>query len=579
VSKEKLPNRQVLKSWCKALDAAHQLGLRSSLFTLLMIKCLSLFSLLIGFYFFASIAHCWVVDSAEAHQRDLTGLALSLLLAWLFQGLYNAIFMQRKMSLLMKLEHLFLSVMATGQHAVVRQHSTYYWQSLWQHQLEAFADWAMEYRVQQSVAVVVPLIALSGIFFVNPVIGLGLVVTLPVVPLFMVIVGKGAAALHQKHFVALERLGSLFTDRLSALSMLTSFRAHERQTALLSQASDNLNSRTMKVVSVAFLSNSVLDFFATLSVALVAVFIGFTLLGELQIGPPINLQEGLWVLLVVPLLLSEMKKLGQIYHQKAQAEAACLELEPIFAASKKQTAASTHTGDKYAVFTGFSVQEFCVYDFKHQRNDEKPVRCDALVYAPTLSVAPGACILLSGRSGSGKTVLLEALAGQRPTSHSVDAKPAWLTQQPVILPGTVRENLCLDDEFEDSRLEGVLRAVELIDWLYRLPNGLDTAMTEHPPLSGGEAQRLALARLLLRDHDIWLLDEPTAHLPDEQHHRLAKLIYHLGQGKTLIWASHKVLPANWFNGFWTIKNHTLSESLTSRRDKYVASEESANDEQ
>ena len=106
--------------------------------------------------------------------------------------------------------------------------------------------------------------------------------------------------------------------------------AHQKQTALLKDASENLNARTMKVVSVAFLSNSVLDFFATLAVALTAVFIGFSLLGELSIGPEITLQQGLWILLTVPLLLSEMKKLGQVYHQKALAEAAKAELAPLF---------------------------------------------------------------------------------------------------------------------------------------------------------------------------------------------------------------------------------------------------------
>jgi ATP-binding cassette subfamily C protein CydD len=79
-------------------------------------------------------------------------------------------------------------------------------------------------------------------------------------------------------------------------------------------------------------------------------------------------------------------------------------------------------------------------------------------------------------------------------------------------------------------------------------------MTDYPALSGGEAQRLSLARALLRDAEVWLLDEPTAHLPDSQHHRLSSLIYSLTQQKTLLWASHKALPAQWFSHFWTIEN-------------------------
>ena len=312
------------------MDSAQSLGLRRSLMSQVAVKCLSLFSLIIGFYYFSNIAQDWVVNKTPATRGDIVGLSICLALCWLFQGAFNALSSRGKVKVLDKLEAHLKQVFVARQHALIRQHSVYYWQTLWLQHIQAFTDWALEYRVQQMIAVIVPLLALAVIFYVNPVIGLGLLLTLPVVPLFMIIVGKGAAALHRKHFVALERLGSLFTDRLAALPMLASFQAHQKQTDLLKQASENLNARTMKVVSVAFLSNSVLDFFATLAVALVAVFIGFSLLGELTIGPAITLQQGLWVLLTVPLLLSEMKKLGQVYHQKAQAEAAQDELYPLF---------------------------------------------------------------------------------------------------------------------------------------------------------------------------------------------------------------------------------------------------------
>ncbi|WP_334030852.1 ATP-binding cassette domain-containing protein [Alteromonas sp. P256] len=501
---------------------------------------------------------------AHGTHSHIIGLGFALLFAWLLQGVFNHKSIDTKTNTLAKLERVLTAVFANRQHALVRQQTVFYWQSVWQKQLHDVTDWAVEYSVQQAIAVIVPLLALAVIFVVNPVIGAGLLVTLPVVPLFMIIVGKGAAALHQKHFIALSRLGSMFTDRLAALPMLSTFEAHEKQTDLLKEASDTLNSRTMKVVSVAFLSNSVLDFFATLSVALVAVFIGFTLLNELNVGPEITLQQGLWILLVVPLLLSEMKRLGQIYHQKAQAESAMEALKPILASclcdieTKGVAVDATQTTSVHGESANrFFAEEFAVFDEIADAGQGK----SAIVSAQTLTLNKGDCILLSGRSGSGKTLLLEALAGQRRATHRCQWPSIWLTQHPVILPSSVRDNLCLYDRYTDQQLLAMLEKVELSNWLKQLPFGLDTLMTDYPLLSGGEAQRLSIARALLRDRPLWLLDEPTAHLPDEQHHRIAQLIYRLTQDKTVIWASHKALPANWFSGFWHIEHQQVIDKI------------------
>ena len=560
MTKEKVPNRQTLTSWCRQLDEAHKLGMRTSQTRLVVIKCLSLFSLIIGFYFFSHIAHSWVVNKAHGANSHIIGLGVALLFAWLLQGVFNHKYIDTKTNILVKLENALTGVFAIRQHALVRQQTVFYWQSVWQKQLHDVTDWVAEYSVQQAIAAIVPLLALAVIFVVNPVIGAGLLFTLPVVPLFMIIVGKGAAALHQKHFIALSRLGSMFTDRLAALPMLSTFQAHEKQTDLLKEASESLNSRTMKVVGVAFLSNSVLDFFATLSVALVAVFIGFTLLNELNVGPEITLQQGLWILLVVPLLLSEMKRLGQIYHQKAQAESAMEALKPILASSlcdaetKDDAVDATQTISAHGENANrFVAEKFALFDELAEAGQGK----SAIVSAQSLALNKGDCILLSGRSGSGKTLLLEALAGQRQATHRCQWPSVWLTQHPVILPGSVRDNLCLYDRYTDQQLIAMLDKVELSHWLKQLPFGLDTLMTDYPLLSGGEAQRLSIARALLRDRPLWLLDEPTAHLPDEQHHRIAQLIYRLTQDRTVIWASHKALPANWFSGFWHIEHQLV----------------------
>ncbi|MBQ4829105.1 ATP-binding cassette domain-containing protein [Alteromonas sp. MMG017] len=534
-------NRQTFQAGFNQLDNTLKLGVRRQVLIITLVKCVSLFSLIIAFYFFAHAMHEWVVDTRKASQFHIIGLSVALFISWLAQGLVNTLTLSCKSQLMQAMEQKLQRIFAEQQHALIRQHSLFYWQTLWVKHIRSIANWAFDYRVQQYVAVLVPLMALVVIFYVNPVIGMGLAIALPIVPLFMIIVGKGAASLHRKHFVALERLGGLFTDRLNALPLMASYRAHNTQMRLLNNASEQLNQRTMRVVGVAFLSSSVLDFFATLSVALVAVFIGFSLLGELNLGPDISLQQGLWVLLTVPLILSEMKKLGQVYHQKAEAEAASECLFSLF--NTLNDNAPAHKGEvkKRGVtnkpFSGFDAQDFDIPN---------------LLKAEHLKVAAGEHIRLNGVSGSGKTVLLEALAGHRNASHCFDGSCVWVSQTPVVLPSSVRDNLLLDAHYSDSALCEVLNSVELADWLSSLPDGLDTLMTEYPSLSGGEAQRLALARGLLRDPDIWLLDEPTAHIPDEQHHRLSQLIARVTQGKTVVWASHKLLPAHWFDTHWHV---------------------------
>ena len=533
-------NGQSLQAWFSQLDKTHTLGVRKKVLLLAVIKCLSLFSLIIAFYYFSQVIQDWVVSRQPASNQDIVGLSVSLFICWALQGMVNTLTLSFKDKLLSALEHQLHTIFATQQHALVRQNSIFYWQTLWVKHIQALTNWAYDYRVQQYVAVLVPVLALVVIFYVNAIIGFGLLIALPIVPIFMIIVGKGAASLHRKHFSALERLGGLFTDRLNALPLLASYRAHTTQTNLLENASKQLNDRTMKVVGVAFLSSSVLDFFATLSVALVAVFIGFSLLGELNLGPNISLQQGLWILLSVPLLLSEMKKLGQVYHQKAEAEAASECLFPLFDVNQVPNTDNLSLPDS---FSGFDAENFTV---------------PGLLKANHLTIHKGDHILLNGASGSGKTVLLEALAGQRHASHHLNANSVWINQTPVILPCSVRDNLLIDDAYTDSELYEVLNRVELTEWLAELENGLDTLMTEYPCLSGGEAQRLALARGLLRDADIWLLDEPTAHIPDEQHHRLSKLIAQITEGKTVLWASHKLLPAHWFNAHWHIANNEVT---------------------
>lgn len=445
----------------------------------------------------------------------------------------DAVSHRTKFSIENQLEAQLHRLLREQQISVTRQYSSTYWQQLLMNHLGDVGDYLTQYHVQKWVAGIAPLVVLAVILTVNPVVALSLLVTLPVVPLFMILIGRGTAAVHRRHFVALERLGDLFSDRLKGLSLITATGQHPHQLERMDQASRIVNRKTMQVVSVAFLNTTVLDFFSTVAIALVAVFIGFTMLGELTWGPDISLHQGLFMLMVAPLLFAELRQLGRLYHQKARAEAGAERFAEVLQSARSGGAPQAQ---EEAAWINFRVRT-------------------PRLHATQLTVGRGDWIRLSGASGSGKTSLLEALMGFRPASHSLGGEIAMLTQKACVLDKTLAFNLHLGHEgYSDDQLMTVLDEVGLLDWFQSLPEGLETRMGDGPAMSGGEAQRLALARILLLGKDRVLLDEPTAHLTEAQHVELAELIHRKLRDKTVIWSSHKPLPAAWFNQHWRIKN-------------------------
>ncbi|ALS97867.1 ABC transporter ATP-binding protein/permease [Lacimicrobium alkaliphilum] len=517
-----------LSNWLNANGAAH----RAALLLLTLFGVAAVVSQITLYWFLCSIAQTLIVEANPAQQSDVFSLGCAAFSWVMFEWSRQALSQRIELSISQQFQHRLHAQLLSGQYALVRQHNHFFWQQLWLEHIPAVAQYLVRYRIQQRMAVVTPLLAIILLFPVNWAVAAVLLVSMPVVPLFMYLIGSGTSALHQKHFVALERLGSLFADRLQASQLIHIHDGHQSQLNMLANSSKMLNRRTMEVVSLGFLSTTVLDFFSTLAVALVAVFVGFNLLGEIRIGATLSLDQGLFMLLIAPLCFAELKLLGRYYHQRSAAIAAAGELHPILNRPLHK--------DVDEKFNGFDLQDF-----------ESVV---PRLICHHLSLNKGDWVQLQGDSGSGKSVLLECLMGQRPASHSVCGKKVLLTQHALITPATLRENLCLGHAYTDIQLWQSLEQVELKNWAETLADGLDTIMGERPPMSGGQKQRLALARALLTDAPLILLDEPTAHLTEAQHQRVSRIIRQRFQSRTLIWASHKTLPADWFNKHWQVKD-------------------------
>jgi len=308
----------------------------------------------------------------------------------------------------------------------------------------------------------------------------------------------------------------------------------------LAVAADDLARRTIRVLRVAFLSSGALEFFAALSVALVAVYCGFNLLRLLPFPVPeqLDLKRAFFALALAPEVYAPLRRLAAAYHDRQAAEAAALTLAALPAPAPPPPAA-TFVAPPAIRFQAVTVA---------YAPDEAPV-----FEGFDLDVAPGEVVALLGPSGSGKTTLLNLLLGLAPLSAgevvvggerlshlgSIAPSVAWAGQSPVVLPGTLADNLALARPGATrDEIERAARAVGL-DAVLAARGGLDARLDERGGgLSGGERRRLGLARALLKPAPILLLDEPTADLDAASEQALLSILVEAAKGRTTLIATH-----------------------------------------
>lgn len=450
---------------------------------------------------------------------------------------------------------LMITQLQRHRRALIRQKPLSAWQDFHSRHLPALETYLIDYRLQRSLVATLPILVLVLIVPISWLAAITLLVTMPLIPLFMWLVGRGAAALQQRHILALDRLGGLFGDRLLGRQTVRLHNAAAREIARFDEASRALNERLAAVLRVAFLSGTVLEFFSTLSIALVAVFTGFALLGEVRFGfygEAPTLTEALFILLVAPAFFAELKALGHLYHSRSSALGAAAAWETVLTRGDGEGAQPAPT--RRRPFTQIELRETEVLGFDSE----------ALLAIGKLTLQSGEHVLLRGPSGAGKSVLLEALGGLRPLRGTIRLNSEnaadlaalrddalLLEQTPALFPGSVASNVGLG-RTDDRAIASALETVGLGSWLAALPKGVQTHLGDHPALSGGQRQRLAAARLVLFRPSLVLLDEPTAHLSDDERHAVATLLQDLLADATVVWASHDIPGGAWFTRVWTV---------------------------
>ncbi|MDD9197030.1 cysteine/glutathione ABC transporter permease/ATP-binding protein CydD [Aliivibrio sp. S3MY1] len=421
------------------------------------------------------------------------------------------------------------------------------WATLLLEQVEDMQDFFSRYLPQMSLSVLIPFAILIVVFPQNWAAGLVFLLTAPLVPLFMALVGMGAADANRRNFKALQRLSGHFYDRLQSMTTIRLFNKTAQETEHLHGASEIFRKRTMEVLRLAFLSSAVLEFFTSISIAIVAVYFGFTFIGELDFGhygTTVTLFTGLFILILAPEFYQPLRDLGTFYHAKAQAVGAA---ESLVEFLNTDTNAQTKGTKKVSDSTTLDIQ---VTDLVVTTHDDK-----TLLGPISFHLLEGSQTALVGPSGAGKTSLINAILGFLPYQGSIKINGIelseldkkrwyqdinWVGQNPTLVHGTIEENITLGkQEITKEQLDSASKqafANEFIDDL-----GYQHAISDRSGgLSVGQAQRLALARALLQQGRLWILDEPTASLDAKSERLVMKSLNEATQGLTTLMISHRL---------------------------------------
>ena len=406
-------------------------------------------------------------------------------------------------------------------------------------QVEALDGYVARFLPQMRLAVLVPLVILGVVLALDWLAALFMLLAAPLIPLFMALVGMGAERLNRDQFETVSRLSRHFIDRVRGITTLQLFGAGRQAADDVHTAADAYRVRSMRTLRIAFLSSAVLEFFAAVAIAVVAMYVGFGLLGYISFGPAdqLTLFSGLLVLLLAPEFFQPLRSLSQHYHDRAAALGAAEGMVELL------NEGSPRQGHKPAAPRGKALVELDAVCVRHAERGR--------VLGPLdLTLEAGEVLGISGPSGVGKSTLLQLLAGfVEPSAGEHRVVPglrlAWMDQRPLLIHGSLADNLRLAaPQSSDAALRDALQRVGLGDLLAALPAGLETPLGERGVgLSGGQAQRLALARIFLSEAPVVLLDEPTASLDADSEARvLAAFSALIEQGRTLVIASHRAAP-------------------------------------
>ena len=419
--------------------------------------------------------------------------------------------------------------------------------------LEQVDAYVARYIPQILYAIMIPLIMGIAIVDALPIIGIILVVTVPLIPFFMILIGKQADRLNKEQWERMSFLSGHFLDVLQGITTLKLFGRAKDQIKVIGRLSEEFKDSTLKVLRVAFLSALVLELVSTISTALIAVYLGLTLLdGEIAFFP------AFFILLLAPEFYTPFRQLGAAFHTGMAGKTSILKYEDFMNREPSLPVGGTIRLD--GSVECIEIKDL-TFTYKNSDNGVRHITLEAKRNAP---------IMLVGESGAGKSTIAHIVGGflQAPRGtvtvdgHDIcDLNIDWWRQQityvsqhPHIMKGTLREVLSFGMDVSDKEILDACKEVQLLDVISRHADGLDAVIGEGGlGLSGGERQRVALARAFLRKGQVLILDEVTAHLDVKTESIISTAIQQLMKDKIVIIIGHRLQTMHWASKLYVLK--------------------------
>ena len=420
--------------------------------------------------------------------------------------------------------------------------------------LEQVDAYVARYIPQILYAIMIPLIMGIAIVDTLPIIGIILIITVPLIPFFMILIGKQADRLNKEQWERMSFLSGHFLDVLHGITTLKLFGRAKDQIKVIGRLSEEFKDSTLRVLRVAFLSALVLELVSTISTALIAVYLGLTLLdGE------ISFFSAFFILLLAPEFYTPFRQLGAAFHTGMAGKTSILKYEEFM--NRQPSLPIGGQSQLKGKVQAIEIKDL-TFTYEDSENGVQHISLEAKRNFP---------IMLVGESGAGKSTIAHIIGGFLTApkgSVTIDGldlcdidiewwrqQITYVSQHPHIMKGTLRDVLSFGMNVSDEEIIEACKEVQLLDVIHRQQDGLDTVISEGGlGLSGGERQRVALVRAFLRKGQVLILDEVTAHLDVKTEAIISSAIKRLMDNKIVIIIGHRLQTMHWASTLYVLKH-------------------------